>query len=117
VNGRVIFYGDKITDSMRNCIEEVRRRRIKQIEFNTKNGIVPKTVYKSAEQIMYQTGLKDEKMSMVSDKKKDYNRDQDSVRMEIIELEAKMLEAAELLEFEKAAEYRDKIVILEKMMK
>ena len=117
VNGRVIFYGDKITDSMKNCIEEVRRRRLKQIEFNELNGIIPKTVYKSAEQIMYSTNIKDENLSKVSDKKAKYGKDEDALRKEIIELESLMEESAEKLEFEKAAEYRDRIIVLEKLFK
>jgi excinuclease ABC subunit B len=117
VNGRVIFYGDKITDSMKNCIDEVKRRRLKQIEFNELNGIIPKTVYKSAEQIMYSTNIKDENLSKVSDKKEKYGKDEETLRNEIIELESLMEEAAEKLEFEKAAEYRDRIVVLEKLLK
>ncbi|MBU4487329.1 MAG: excinuclease ABC subunit UvrB [Candidatus Delongbacteria bacterium] len=116
VNGRVIFYADKMTDSMRNCIDEVKRRRIKQTEFNKLNGIIPKTVYKSAEQIMYQTNIKDENLSKVSDKKKYYAKDETALRNEIIELESLMEESAEKLEFEKAAGYRDRIIILEKMV-
>ena len=115
VNGRVIFYGDKITDSMKNCIEEVRRRRLKQIEFNTINGIIPKTVYKSAEQIMYSTNIREENLLKVSDKKVKYGKDEEALRKEIIELESLMEEAAEKLEFEKAAEYRDRIIVLEKL--
>lgn len=115
VNGRVIFYGDKITDSMKNCIEEVRRRRLKQIEFNTINGIIPKTVYKSAEQIMYSTNIREENLLKVSDKKVKYGKDEEALRKEIIELESLMEEAAEKLEFEKAAECRDRIVILEQL--
>jgi len=117
VNGKVIFYGDKITDSMKNCIDEVKRRRLKQIEFNELNGIIPKTVYKSAEQIMYSTNIKDENLSKVSDKKEKYGKDEEALRNEIIELESFMEEAAEKLEFEKAAEYRDRIVVLEKLFK
>ena len=115
VNGRVIFYGDKITDSMKNCIEEVRRRRLKQIEFNTINGIIPKTVYKSAEQIMYSTNIREENLLKVSDKKVKYGKDEEALRKEIIELESLMEEAAEKLEFEKAADYRDRKIVLEKL--
>lgn len=117
VNGRVIFYGDRITDSMKNCIEEVERRREKQIEYNIANNIIPRTVFKSAEQIMYSTNLKDEKLQAVSDNVDKYGNDAETLRNEIIELESKMEEAAELLEFEKAAEYRDRIIVLEKILK
>lgn len=117
VNGRVIFYGDKITDSMKNCIEEVRRRRFKQAEYNELNGVIPKTVYKSAEQIMYSTNIREENLLKVSDKKVKYGKDEEALRKEIIELESLMEEAAEKLEFEKAAEYRDRIIVLEKLFK
>jgi excinuclease ABC subunit B len=54
VNGLVIFYADKMTDSMRRTIDETDRRREKQIRHNTANGIVPKTIIKSIEDIMLQ---------------------------------------------------------------
>ncbi len=117
VNGRVIFYADKITDSIKNCIEEVNRRRRKQAEYNKINNIVPKTVYKSAEQILYSTSLRDDDIPRASEKQTVYGKDNDSLKNEIIELEALMEEAAEKLEFEKAAEYRDRIVMLEKILK
>ena len=100
---------------MKNCIEEVRRRRLKQIEFNTINGIIPKTVYKSAEQIMYSTNIREENLLKVSDKKVKYGKDEEALRKEIIELESLMEEAAEKLEFEKAADYRDRKIVLEKL--
>jgi excinuclease ABC subunit B len=116
VNGRVIFYGDRMTDSMKNCINEVARRREKQIEYNIKHNITPRTVFKSAEQIMYSTNLKDEKLQAVSDNKSKYGQDAETLKSEIIELESMMEEAAEKLEFEKAAEYRDRIVVLERIL-
>lgn len=115
VNGRVIFYADRMTDSIRNCIDEVNRRRLKQEEYNKINSITPKTVFKSAEQIMYSTDLNYEKTPVVSDKKEFYNKDEKEIRNEIIDLESLMEEAAEKLQFEKAAEYRDRIALLEKI--
>ena len=115
VNGRVIFYADRMTDSIRNCIDEVNRRRAKQEEYNKINNITPRTVFKSAEQIMYSTDLNYDKSPMVSDKKELYNKDEKEIRNEIIDLESLMEEAAEKLQFEKAAEYRDRIVLLEKI--
>ena len=59
VDGLVIFYADKMTESMRRTIEETNRRREKQIEFNIKHGITPKTIIKSVEQVMQQTSVLD----------------------------------------------------------
>lgn len=58
-DGLVIFYADKITESMQRTMDETGRRRIKQIEFNEQHGITPRTVKKSIEQIMKQTSVLD----------------------------------------------------------
>ena len=57
--GLVIFYADRITDSMQRTIDETDRRRAKQIEYNIEHGIVPKTIRKSIEQVMGQTSVLD----------------------------------------------------------
>ena len=59
VEGRVIFYADKITESMQRTIDETSRRRVKQLEFNQLHGIVPRTVHKSIDQIMAQGSVLD----------------------------------------------------------
>ncbi|HMP87386.1 MAG TPA: excinuclease ABC subunit UvrB [Lacibacter sp.] len=59
VDGLVIFYGDKMTESMRRTIEETNRRREKQIPYNIEHGITPKTVKKSVEQVLQQTSVLD----------------------------------------------------------
>lgn len=103
--GRVIMYADNITKSMDRAIGETNRRRALQTEFNEKHGIVPKTVKKDIREIIEPMEAPEE-----SKKKKpalDY-------RKQIAELEVLMLSAAENLEFEKAAEYRDEIRRLEK---
>src|SRR4029079_14015304 len=61
VNGRVIFYADKITESMQRTIDETHRRREKQSEYNLAHGITPKQINKSTENIMGQTTVMDRK--------------------------------------------------------
>lgn len=102
--GRVIMYGDSITKSMRKAIDETERRRGLQIKFNEEHGIVPKTIRKDIRDIIQPMEAAETKASpRLTD-----------VRDEIAALEVLMLEAAEKLEFEQAAEYRDRIRRLEK---
>jgi excinuclease ABC subunit B len=125
VNGKVIMYADKITESMRKTIEETNRRRKLQQEYNEKNGIEPKTIYKSMEEIMSSTSIADirkkddEKVftfSKVAEPVLKYmNNDQKQDLIE--ELTEQMHQAAKDLEFEKAAHLRDEIQRLKKMVK
>lgn len=116
VNGRVIFYGDKITQSMEACIAETDRRRKVQEEYNLKNNITPRTIYKSTDEIMKLTQMGDhETTAQIKEKKAEYKEIKEA-KNEIIELDALMMEAAENLEFERAAEYRDRIRILEELI-
>jgi excinuclease ABC subunit B len=108
-NGRVILYGDTITDSMRAALSETTRRREKQMAYNTEHNITPQTITKA---IFEQVGDKDEK----TDKKRKFVYDKsggvmdaESLRAEIKKLTKKMHKAAEDLEFEIAAELRDTI--------
>ena len=106
--GRVILYADTITDSMRNALDETARRRQKQMAYNTSHGIVPKTVTKA---VFAEVGDKQEK----TDKKhrfvytSDGVMDADTLRKEIKKLTKQMRDAAENLEFERAADLRDAI--------
>lgn len=102
--GRVIMYADSITNSMNRAITETERRRSIQMEYNKEHGIVPKTIRKEIRDII-------EPMEAVSESGTAPAKD---LRQEIATLEVLMLEAAEKLEFEKAAEYRDKIRRIEK---
>ena len=102
--GRVIMYADTITESMSKAISETNRRRALQIKFNEEHGIVPKTIKKDIREILNPLEAVDS-----ADTATDID-----VRSKIAEFEALMLNAAENLEFEKAAEYRDAIKRLEK---
>ncbi len=104
--GRVIMYGDSVTRSMNSAITETERRRAIQMRYNEEHGIVPKTITKEIRDIiepMEAAGPDDNKKTPAMD-----------LRREIAELEVLMLDAAEKLEFEKAAEYRDRIRRIEK---
>ncbi|MGM9937059.1 MAG: excinuclease ABC subunit UvrB [Candidatus Ornithomonoglobus sp.] len=104
-DGRVIMYGDTITGSMSRAISETRRRRQLQMKFNEEHGIVPTTIRKDIREILEPMQAVEEQSgkSAAIDFKK-----------QIAELEKLMLDAAEKLEFEKAAEYRDQIRRIEK---
>jgi excinuclease ABC subunit B len=123
-NGKVIMYADKITDSMQKTISETKRRRKLQQEYNEKNGIVPATIYKSLEDIMASTSIadirkKEEKesygFSKVAEPVLKYmNKEQKEDLIE--QLTEEMHKAAKDLEFEKAANLRDEIHKLRKLI-
>jgi excinuclease ABC subunit B len=95
------MYADSVTMSMKNAINETKRRREKQITYNKENNIVPKTIIKSVpEQV---TTLDDVKLKSTHD-----------ISTDIIELEAQMKKYSDDLDFEKAIECRDRIKRLEK---
>jgi excinuclease ABC subunit B len=119
VEGKVIMYGDRITDSMARAIDETERRRKIQAAYNEEHGITPKTVFKSADEIMQATRVTDDaKMEddRVAESEPTYDADRDPSDI-IAELEKTMAAAAADLDFEKAAECRDEIVrIKEKLL-
>lgn len=113
--GRVIMYADKVTDSMQRAISETERRREIQSHYNDKHGITPKTISKQIRDSIEATKIAEEESSYDSidvKKLKDVNEISDM----IIVLKSDMMEAAEKLEFEKAAKIRDKIMQLEKKL-
>jgi excinuclease ABC subunit B len=125
VNGIVIMYADKITESMRKTIEETNRRRIVQTKYNLDNNITPLTIYKSVEEIMSSTSIADVRKK---EEKQDFsfakvaepvlkymNNDQKKDLIE--ELTQQMKQSAKDLEFERAAALRDEINRLKKLIK
>ena len=123
-NGLVIFYADKVTDSMQRTIDETERRRIIQMAYNEKEGITPATVFKSKEEIMQQRSILDIRggrptKTVVFDDQKVAEpeiayMDRDQVESKIAQVEKKMRAAAKDLDFILAAQYRDEIVQLKK---
>ena len=115
--GEVILFGDKVTDAMDYLIKETKRRRKIQETFNKKHGITPKTIYKSVDNIMQTTVVADNYSEQRYDtkfKRKGSDFDELDKQMAVEIMRQEMLEAAENLEFEKAAHLRDEIDKMEK---
>jgi excinuclease ABC subunit B len=117
VEGHVIMYADVITRSMQAAIEETYRRREIQIAHNTAHGIEPATIQKEVRDIT-------ERVRQIAESKAEYTitptgeitLNRDEIGRMVKDLESQMKSAAKLLEFEKAAAFRDKIVELRRMM-
>ncbi|MZQ85740.1 excinuclease ABC subunit UvrB [Paenibacillus sp. 5J-6] len=108
-DGRVIMYGDKITDSMEKAIRETSRRRSIQEAHNEKNGITPQTIAKKIRDVIEATKVAEQKADYLSDVKGAKMSKKD--RASLIErLEGEMKEAAKNLQFERAAQLRDAIM-------
>jgi len=110
VAGKVIFYADRITDSMRKTMDESSRRREKQAQYNREHNITPETIYKSAEDIMRSTAVADMRKTPahIAEPQADYSAITDKDEL-IKRLESEMKTAAANLEFERAAVLRDEI--------
>lgn len=108
-NGKVIMYADELTDSMEKAISETNRRREIQMKYNEEHGITPQTINKSVRDTIKATVLED--VSAEYDIKKDENIDEI-----ITKLTDEMLKCASKMEFEKAAELRDKIKELQDLL-
>ncbi|MFN4079611.1 MAG: excinuclease ABC subunit UvrB [Saprospiraceae bacterium] len=128
VNGLVIFYADKITDSMRATIEETNRRRSIQMAYNEKHGITPRTVGKTREQILAQRSILDIRSdatpyyaeseaapTLAAEPVLTYATRSQLEKM-IAETESRMKKAAKDLDFISAAQFRDEMLALKKLM-
>lgn len=128
VNGKVIFYADKVTNSMQKTIDETNRRRSIQEAYNIEHGITPQTIFRTREQILNRKSILDvregtrhayiEPMepSLAADPVLAYlNRDQ--LERMIKDTEEKMKKAAKELDFITAAQHRDEMLALKKKLK
>ncbi len=112
VDSKVIFYADKITRSMRECIDETERRRQRQIEFNRENNITPKTISKILTSDLAAIYNLDYFKLPEDGEDDEYIADGLTLEQKLEKMEFEMFEAAKDLEFEKAAKLRDTIKAL-----
>jgi excinuclease ABC subunit B len=127
-NGLVIFYADKVTDSMQATIDETNRRRAKQMAYNEEHGIIPQTVRRSREEILAKKSILDirgkqkdayiepDEPSLAADPIMEY-LSKDKIELMIENTERKMRKAAKELDFISAAQYRDELFALKKRLK
>ena len=113
--GHVIMYADKITDSMRVAIDETKRRREVQQQYNEEHGITPTTIQKSVRDLIAIS-------KKVAAEEMEFDKDPESMSRKelgklIGDIQKKMKKAAAELNFEAAAEYRDKMVTLKNMLR
>ena len=111
VDGRAILYADRVTRSMQTCLNETNRRREIQVAHNLEHDITPETIKKSVQQIEFSTRVADaseKRVARVSEQKPSY-ADEVNAEEYIKILEQEMTEAAEAMDFERAALLRDEI--------
>jgi excinuclease ABC subunit B len=115
--GRVIMYADKMTDSMKRAIDETNRRRAKQVKYNEVNGIVPVSIHKAIHDLTEEFSQK-----AVAEMQGEYrvkgagDLPRKELQSIIADMDKQMKEAAENLEFEKAAALRDEIYDLKSLL-
>jgi excinuclease ABC subunit B len=131
VDGLVIFYADKMTDSMQKTIDETTRRRIKQIEYNQIHGITPRTIIKSKQQVFAQTSVldikgydqnnpnaigPDEELVNIAAEDQEVYQTIPQVEKAVVKTRKEMEKAARDLDFMEAARVRDDMLLLQKKL-
>ncbi|MBI4727501.1 excinuclease ABC subunit UvrB [candidate division TA06 bacterium] len=109
VQGQVIMYADRITDSMKKALDEMNRRRTVQLAYNQKHCITPLSIIKSIEEVMMATSVADSKQQAVKEELAAYQVSGLSNEEIMAQLEKAMFEAAAAMDFERAAVIRDQI--------
>ncbi|HKR80629.1 MAG TPA: excinuclease ABC subunit UvrB [Nitrospira sp.] len=110
VRGRVLFYGDVITDSMRQAMTETGRRRAIQAAYNEAHGIVPASIHKAVLALEYaEASVEPEQLTLAAETSVEYAEGDEAVEQQICRLELEMKAAAKDLEFERAAAIRNRI--------
>jgi excinuclease ABC subunit B len=110
LRGRVLFYGDAVTDSMQHAINETARRRAIQAAFNEAHGIVPTSIHKAVLKLDYAEAYAEpEQLTLAAEPSTEYPEADGAVEQQIRRLELEMKAAAKELEFERAAAIRNRI--------
>ena len=107
VNGRVVMYADRITDSMRKALREMDRRRVLQEAYNLEHGVTPSSIVKAIDDVLSSAYERDVQPARVAEETEEFHTDE-ARRARVSELEEQMREAAANLEFERAAALRDR---------
>jgi excinuclease ABC subunit B len=122
LEGRVIMYADKITDSMQRTLDETERRREKQIKYNMDHGITPKNIMKTSRAMLTGEDINPEKYTYIEPEKTDIAAEpvvkymtKKELRNAIVESRQRMEDAAKDLNFQEAAAYRDEMYALMKL--
>ncbi len=131
VDGLVIFYADKMTDSMQKTIDETTRRRIKQMDYNQIHGITPRTIIKSKQQVFAQTSVldikgydqnnpnaigPDEELVNIAAEDQEVYQTIPQVEKAVVKTRKEMEKAARDLDFMEAARLRDDMLLLQKKL-
>jgi excinuclease ABC subunit B len=125
LNGKVIMYADKVTNSMKNTIDETNRRREKQLKYNEENKITPQQIVNARLSLLGEMMKDKEKREYYSERLKPeiaadpvvQYMDESALRKAIDNIRKKMEKAASELNFIEAAKYRDEMYELEKILK
>ena len=129
VNGLVIFYADKVTESMQRTIDETGRRRVKQMEYNIEHGIIPTQIKRDRNDVLRQTAVIDihdtdrkrsyyvepEELSLAADPVMKYMTPE-QMQKNVLVLETQMRKAAKELDFMAAAQLRDELFAMRKLV-
>ena len=129
VNGLVIMYADKVTNSMQRTIDETNRKRVKQMAYNEKHGINPETIFKSKMEILksssileiktdngHQAYIEPEELNLVADPVVQY-MSKEQLSKSTLQTKRKMEKAAKELDFQSAAKYRDEWYALQDLLR
>jgi excinuclease ABC subunit B len=116
VSGKVLMYADGITDSMRKAIGETNRRRAIQVDYNEKNGITPLSISKAVRNVIESKRVAETKAYYGVGKSVDETIPLDQLMLTLADMEREMKQAAKALDFEHAAEVRDEITRLKKLL-